>query len=283
MLSLIEELRPAALLANPKRAPTAEVQRKRVRAYTALVAELLLNHLKGIGPAYHQMSKSSFAMYEFGYDIFKKVVDVCCAENLIEIQVGFRTDGESVATTIQLSKRSLSHFEHWLREKESSKSNVFVEQKITVPLVRAKYKRPPKIKGKKQPAKEVPTEVLLQRDEVIHQWRALDQLNHFYDKHQLDGIRFHGLQRIYNNYNPEGPLLGGRFYAIGQSYQGLPSGQRTKLRIDGEQVCEIDVKSSQLLVYAFVKAATSNKKMCLPNLNHPSLLTPTRSQASLGK
>ena len=46
LTSLIDELRPAALLLNEKREPTADVKRKRISAYRAFLAELLLNHLE---------------------------------------------------------------------------------------------------------------------------------------------------------------------------------------------------------------------------------------------
>ena len=271
---LIEALQPEALFSNERRAPTKVTQEKRALGFKSLIAELLLNNLEQIEPSYHQMSKSAFTDHLFGYDIFKKVVDVCNAEGLIHIAVGKRADGESVATTFRLSEYALSYFDGWINSTQGDFLKAFNVMKPSLPLVRAKYRRPAKVKGVKRPAKEVPLKVLLKRQDVKDQWRSLELLNHYYSKHELLGIRFCGLQRIYSNFNQSDPLVGGRLYAIGGSYQTLRSVQRKALKIDGEAVCELDVKSSHLVLYAFVKAATSEKPNILTEPASPYLSDP---------
>lgn len=66
------------------------------------------------------------------------------------------------------------------------------------------------------------------------------RINDFMAEHPLcsdDGISFSGCRRIFNN----GSLKsGGRVYG---DWQSLPEDERLKLRIDGEPVCEIDIKA----------------------------------------
>lgn len=271
---LIKELQPETLLVNENRAPNEATIVKRTFAYTAFITELLFNYLTESDDSYHQMSKSAFSGRPFGYDIFKKVVDACCEANLITVATGKRIDGASVATTFHLSVSALDHFDNWLKSQGNNAHAAFVILKPSIPLIRAKYQRPPKIRGVKRPAKEVSLKVLLKREDIKDQWRSLDLLNDFYAKHDLSGARFCGLQRIYNNFSQKEPLVGGRLYPIGGSYQTLPSRKRKTLQIDGEPVCELDIKSSHLVLYAFIKAATSGKPNVLTETESPYLSDP---------
>lgn len=268
--SLIESLQPDDLLLNPKRAPSSEVKRKRLLAYNRLMAELISYHLDELPPAYHQMSKSAFGYAPIRYDIFNNVVKSCEKAGLIKREVGHRKDGESVATTFNLTDEVLRRIETWRQSREKDWSDVFVALEIQSPLVRAKYPRPPRRGRIKPQAKEVPQEKLLKREDIQSQWRRIDMLNHFYRKHPIKGVPFNGLQRIFNNYsdNQDKPLEGGRLYAIGGSYQTLKSSLRTQLKIDNEDVCEIDIKSSHLVLTSFIKRATSSNS----NFLNPSTL-----------
>jgi hypothetical protein len=153
----------------------------------------------------------------------------------------------------------LRRVETWRQNREKGWSDVFIALEIQNPLVRAKYPRPPRRGRIKPQAQEVPQEILLKREDIQSHCRRIEMLNHFYRKHPIKGVPFNGLQRIFNNYsdNQDKPLEGGRLYAIGGSYQTLKSSLRTQLKIDNEDVCEIDIKSSHLVLTSFIKRATS--------------------------
>jgi hypothetical protein len=76
---------------------------------------------------------------------------------------------------------------------------------------------------------------------------AVQRLNEHVSGAVIRGCRFPVLQRRCG-----GDLrLGGRLYAVGEgdNYQKLPKGQRARITIDGEQVCEVDATASLLSVF----------------------------------
>ncbi|QJD70803.1 hypothetical protein [Marinobacterium sp. LSUCC0821] len=250
---------PEDLLLNKSRAPSKDTIKKRLLAYRRLMAELINLQLHGIPSAYHQMSKSAFSYAPFGYDIFLKVVNSVELADLVIRKNGLRRNGESVATTFALTDEVTSKIETWCHSQGNEWSCAFVAQDITFPLIRAKYPKPTRRGRVKPQAKEVPLVVILKREDILSNWRRIELLNHFYKKHPITGVPFYGLHRIFNNYSKDvsKPLEGGRLYAIGGSYQILNSLQRIKLKIDDEPVCEIDIKSSHLVLSSFIKRATS--------------------------
>jgi hypothetical protein len=66
----------------------------------------------------------------------------------------------------------------------------------------------------------------------------------------LGGTEFRSLWRIFNNGSLE---LGGRLYA---GYSGLPKGLRSSATIDGEPICQVDIKASYLCVRAGMSGAS---------------------------
>ncbi|RYC29505.1 hypothetical protein D3273_23505 [Lichenibacterium minor] len=79
----------------------------------------------------------------------------------------------------------------------------------------------------------------------------LRELNSFLDGFKLEGGQFRGFRRIYNLADKPGFNLdkGARLYANGDpSYQGMSKEKRQAMRIDGEDVVEMDVKASYLTI-----------------------------------
>ena len=80
----------------------------------------------------------------------------------------------------------------------------------------------------------------------------LRELNEFFDQFQLQGGMHRGFNRIFN----QGDLpdfdwnKGGRLYSHGpDNYQLLSSEHRLLMTINGEPVCEIDIRASYLTIF----------------------------------
>jgi hypothetical protein len=76
-------------------------------------------------------------------------------------------------------------------------------------------------------------------------------LNEFLDNFTLRGGTHRGFVRVFNNADDEGFdwNMGGRLYSAGKdSYQTLGEDERLNMTIDGEVVCEIDIRASYLTI-----------------------------------
>ena len=82
--------------------------------------------------------------------------------------------------------------------------------------------------------------------------RQLKELNAFFDGFELRGGMHRGYLRIFNNGDhPEFNWdMGGRLYSHGESnYQQMESADRLRMTINGEPVCEIDIRASYLTIF----------------------------------
>jgi hypothetical protein len=101
-----------------------------------------------------------------------------------------------------------------------------------------------KIKGKSLPI--TPT---VQTKELE---RQLKQLNKFFDGFELQGGLHRGYLRVFNNgdrpkFNWD---MGGRLYGYGEfGYQQMERADRLRMTINGEPVCEIDIRASYLTIF----------------------------------
>lgn len=83
-------------------------------------------------------------------------------------------------------------------------------------------------------------------DLIEHEEERVRAIVSYLSDHPLfiDGTEYRSLWRIFNN----GSLgLGGRLYA---GYSGLPKKHRSSATIDGESICQVDIKASYLCVRA---------------------------------
>ena len=80
------------------------------------------------------------------------------------------------------------------------------------------------------------------------------ELNQFFSQFTLEGGTHRGYRRIFNLGTEEGYgwNKGGRLYSVGDdSYQSLPKAERSRMRIAGERIVEIDIRASFLsILYA---------------------------------
>jgi hypothetical protein len=82
--------------------------------------------------------------------------------------------------------------------------------------------------------------------------RTIIDLNTFLNRFSICGGVHRGFVRIFNlgDHPSFRWNLGGRLYSQGQdSYQNLSSGERLKITIDGEPVCELDIRASYLTIF----------------------------------
>lgn len=89
-------------------------------------------------------------------------------------------------------------------------------------------------------------------DPVVHRYAEQIALyNEFISGFDFEGCEVNGFRRIFGNADAGGRDFnqGGRIYALAPSYQNLSKDDRTKIKIDGEETAELDVKCSQLYVY----------------------------------
>lgn len=70
----------------------------------------------------------------------------------------------------------------------------------------------------------------------------VEEANTFIASRHVEGCNTVALWRGYH----QSLRYGGRWYATGDSYQGMPKAKRLSLRIDGEAVAEVDVRASHL-------------------------------------
>jgi hypothetical protein len=79
----------------------------------------------------------------------------------------------------------------------------------------------------------------------------IKELNAFLAQHVISGAMHRWFHRTFNMGDEEGFAWnkGGRLYSDGKgSYQSVPRPERLKMTIDGESVCEIDIRASYLTI-----------------------------------
>src|SRR5262249_51457181 len=78
------------------------------------------------------------------------------------------------------------------------------------------------------------------------------ELNEFFDQFELRGGTHRGFIRVFNNGDDPtfGWNKGGRLYSQGKvNYQTMERGERLRMTINGEAVCEIDIRASYLTIF----------------------------------
>ena len=89
-------------------------------------------------------------------------------------------------------------------------------------------------------------------DELRAMEQSVKELNGFLDQFAIGGGIHRGYVRVFNvgdhprfRWN-----LGGRLYSQGRdSYQQMPRSNRLEMTIDGEQLCELDIRASYLTIF----------------------------------
>jgi hypothetical protein len=197
--------------------------------------------------SYRPIARATFSGEEVSYRNFMAVFNALQGMELIEIIRGFQ-DREgflSRATRIRASRKMLALFEqHGVAP--TSGFQHFQRSLPSRPLVlKARSTR----RGHKKVSGRL---IYFSHSEHSRQLEAnVHELNRYIADHELEGGTHRGYRRIFNcgddpdfNWNK-----GGRLYSQGEdSYQLLKKAKRLQMCIDGEDVCEIDVRSSFLTI-----------------------------------
>lgn len=82
--------------------------------------------------------------------------------------------------------------------------------------------------------------------------KQVDEINEFFAKADIQPAQLHlGFRRIFSKGND--PKFkwnkGGRLYSVHGGYQQQNGSERAKMTINGEKVCEVDIKASHLTIY----------------------------------
>ena len=227
-------------------------------AVERLLADLLLAQAseKTNGYVYRSMRPEGFTEGDVSYRVFKALVDALVDLGLLEKHRGFQAWREPFGAPVPVIQRA-SRFRATQRllgvcEQHGVRAEDF-HQHFLIPLpehplqLRRASKRNEygkKITGK--PMRYKPTTAT----ENVEQ--SLKELNTFFDRFELrDGIH-RGFIRVFNN--GDHPAfnwnMGGRLYSYGESnYQQMERADRLRMRINGEPVCEIDIRASYLTIF----------------------------------
>lgn len=208
------------------------------------------------GYVYRSMRPGGFTDQPVSYRTFKSLVETMRDLGLLESHKGFQVwqapFGAQVptiqkATRFRGTQQLLDTFEqHGVLAAD-------FHQHFLIPLpdhplrLRAASRRTEygtKISGK--PLRFEPTEQTMKLEEQVK------QLNEFFDRFELRGGIHRGYIRVFNN--GDHPRfawnMGGRLYSYGEfSYQQMDRADRLRMTINGEPVCEIDIRASYLTIF----------------------------------
>jgi hypothetical protein len=233
-----------------------------------ILGDLLLAHDEGIrntgdktnnGLCYHPLSANYFTDLIVGYEMFRKVVHGLKELGLIEIYDGKNSrpidwgDGikkayfGGLATRFKPLQRLLAKATEYGLSEEGFHKHFHIIMPSNVVEVRAS-KEPGSKKGKRMKLSSFPRYQQIVND--------INSINNFLSTFTYDGMVFTGLRRLFN----EGDSinfdfnLGGRLYPSGSlGYMGMNSQERTSIKINEEEIVEIDINASYLTILHALK------------------------------
>ncbi len=240
-----------------KRGKTAADLRLTVEAFTADLIKAQAISESTHRYVYREMRPKAFTGEDVGHRVFIALVDAMKALGLVEVYPGSQKKIEGFgggpvgqygkATRFRASPQLLRLCErHGVVPAEFGQH--FLQPLPTHPLqvtdASTWTQAGRKVRGKPRPYTKTSHTEALER-EVI-------ELNNFLDTMELENAEHRGYRRIFHKGN--GPEfnwnMGGRLYGSGiNSYQQLSLEDRLRMRINGEPVCEIDVRASYLTVF----------------------------------
>jgi hypothetical protein len=227
-------------------------------AVERLLADLLLAQAseKAKGYVYRPTRPEGFTESNVGYRVFKALVDALVDLGLLEKHKGYQGWDEPFGARVVV-RRKATRFRATQKLLDiCAQHGVLVEDfhdHFLIPLpehplqLRRSSKRTEY--GKKIPGKPMrykPTEAT----ENVE--RSLKELNRFLDQFELRGGIHRGYIRVFNN--GDHPKfnwnMGGRLYSYGEkNYQQMEKIDRLRMTINGQRVCEIDIRASYLSIF----------------------------------
>jgi hypothetical protein len=253
------------------------------KAIEGFVGDLLLAQAreKGGGWVFRSTRRESFTGEAVSYRQFKRLLDSLVHGNLIEMVKGFQPRSKIGSGGTIASKSWAPRFranqpllklakQHGIQPSDAAPH--FIKELPKEPLqVRARTRREGgrKIIGALIKWRKEFNAKLCQRGERLE--AEIKELNEFLDKVDIRGGVHRGYVRIFNN--GDDPTFswgaGGRLYSGDDSYQRVQRSERLRMTLNGEAVCEIDIRASYLTIYhAFHRSELNLRKdpYVLPNL-----------------
>jgi hypothetical protein len=239
----------------------AKTKKQHRLAIEGFVGDLLRaqNHGKGKGWVFRSLAAQSFSGEDIGYRAFKHVLEKLVALDLVIHKPAVHTFGDGFTPggpqLVYWRKASRFMATEALLELSArygvavvDASAHFIMELPRHPLqLRARATRTEY--GEKVKGKVIRFDPTPETEKLENQVRSL---NEFFDQFELRGGTHRGFIRIFNNGNDQDFdwNKGGRLYRQGDdTYQQLPKEDRLRMTINGEPVCEIDIRASYLTIY----------------------------------
>jgi hypothetical protein len=257
VVSLVDELVAWETVAGRRKHARRKGLEKLKGATAAFVADLIhaRNHPEADGWVYRSLAKGSFSGQAVSSRNFNSIVDAWTANGLVQHKSGYKQTvefdpGEPIRTRGKAARfRATPKLLQVCADHSVTPQNVgehFCYPSPEHPLVlRAASKR---VGSYKEAGPEMEFE-RTERTEALE--REVRELNDFLAQHMIRGATHRWLKRTFNEGDQPGFdwNKGGRLYSDGKdAYQQLPRSERLKITIDGEPVCEIDIRASYLTI-----------------------------------
>lgn len=232
---------------------------RKVRQMIALVIADLIRTARACRTryCYRSLAASAFSKGPIGYHPFRRTVRMMETEGLLEIIRGTGGGtGPSVATRFRATPDLLelaavhgvipadweSHFDVLPRPTEVLQPVVVRAASVT--------KLGEKTKG-------IPIRIDRSRSPARQLSEQVQRLNAFFADASIEPAESHyAFNRVFNDGNIPGFAWnkGGRLYSMGDSYQQMPRIERAKMKLNGEEVVELDLRASHLtILHALLK------------------------------
>jgi hypothetical protein len=260
---IVEEVVAQAIVKGPegREGGYRGTKQKMFVAIMGFLGDLLRAAGNGHGWIYRSLQKQSFSGQDISYHAFRRVLDRFKELDLIEHKEGYRQlvagfdpGGPKLATRSYASRfRATPKLIALAAEcgvPVDQAKHHFILRLPAHPLVlKATSTRDPG--GQKQQGKNLK---FAETEKTEKLEADVMELNKFLDTFQLRGGIHRGYIRVFNcgddrNFDWN---LGGRLYSQGgeeDNYQRLSQDKRLEMTIDGEPVCEIDIKASYLTIF----------------------------------
>jgi hypothetical protein len=227
-------------------------------AVERLLADLLLAQIseKANGYVYRSMRPEGFTESDVSYRLFKALVDALVDLGLLEQHKGYQAWGEPFGARVPLRQKATRFRatrkllricdQHGVRA-------VDFHHHFLIPLPENPLQVRPMSRrneyGDKIRGKPMRFERTAHTERLEHQ---LKELNAFFDTFELRGGIHRGYIRVFNNgdHSKFNWNMGGRLYSYGEgNYQQMERADRLRMTINGEPVCEIDIRASYLTIF----------------------------------
>ncbi len=226
-------------------------------AIGGFLADLLSahNHPEANGWTWRSLHKSGFTGHAVSFRDFEAILNAWLACSLVERIAGFKEPLEFDPGDQRRVRGKASRFratpkllvicaEHGVTPQDASEH--FAYRPPEHPLRLNASSRT--VEGWKEPGRPIK---YTRTEETARLEAPVKELNQFLGHHIISGAMHRWFHRTFNMGDKKDFAWnkGGRLYSDGKgSYQNIPRSERLKITIDGERVCEIDIRASYMTI-----------------------------------